>query len=284
MARFAGSTLPAALPGGRLYACGQCNSLQRSPILSEGQYGQLYGSGSDEVWTGEARRPDHERVAAFIRENGIPASLLDVGCNTGRFLNSLPSSIRKFGVEPSRQASAVARKMGINVLADDVTGISSHMLFDCITLIDVIEHVPDPGKLLDQLIARLAPGGRLVISTGDPECTAWREMYKSKFWYCSFAEHISFPSRKWLMERGAEQGCSLELSAQFRYGDFGTIRTFVKWMFQTVYKFFPPLSYLAGWALLRERLFPFARTNLFLPCAGLYRDHHIISLLAPESK
>jgi SAM-dependent methyltransferase len=283
MARFAGSTLSVALPGGRLYVCGQCNSLQRSPTLSEARYGQLYGSGSDEVWTGEARRPDHERVAAFILENGLPASLLDIGCNTGRFLNSLPNSIRKFGVEPSRRASAVAREVGIDILADDVTGIPRDMRFDCITLIDVIEHVPEPGKLLDQLIALLAPGGRLVISTGDPECVAWREKCKNKFWYCSFAEHISFPSRKWITERGAEQGCSLDHAEQFRYGDFGAIRTFSKWAFQTIYRFCSPLSYLAGWLILRERLNPFARTNLFLPCAGLYRDHHIISLLAPES-
>ncbi len=284
MGRFAGAVLLQKLPGGRLYSCKRCNSKQRSPILPEEHYGRLYTSGSDEVWAGEARRPDHDRVAAYILSKNPPISLLDIGCNTGRFLGMLPKTILKFGVEPSQQASAVAREAGINIIAGDIADVSSEMRFDCITLTDVIEHVPDPGRLIDRLLSLLTPGGRLVISTGDPECPAWRGKYRNKFWYCSFAEHISFPSLGWLTESADKNGCILEYAEQFRYGHYGTLRTAIKWAFQFTYWALPPLSYIAGWALLRERSNPFARINLFLPCAGVYRDHHIISLLSPESK
>jgi 2-polyprenyl-3-methyl-5-hydroxy-6-metoxy-1,4-benzoquinol methylase len=283
MARFAGAALSESLSGGRLYSCEHCNSMQRSPILPTQLYSELYEAGSDEVWTGEVHRPDHERVAAFILRRKPPISVLDIGCNTGRFLRMLPDSVRKFGVEPSIQSALIARNAGVEILAGDVEGVSSDMRFDCITLIDVLEHVPEPRRLLETLLAMLNPGGRLVISTGDPECPAWRNKHKNKFWYCSFAEHISFPSLKWLESVATNSGFSLEHAEQFRYGDFGAARTFVKWMFQTTYRFFPPLSYLSGWVLMRERLNPFARVNLFLPCAGVYRDHHIVSLLASES-
>jgi SAM-dependent methyltransferase len=283
MARFAGATLSQAIPGGRLYSCGHCSSMQRDPILSEQAYGHLYSSGSDEVWTGEAHRPDHDRVAANIMRNSPPASVLDVGCNTGRFLRMLPNTILKFGVEPSRQASKIARESGIDILAEDVSAVPNDQRFDCITLIDVLEHMPDPDGLLRRLLSMLTPGGRLLISTGDPECAAWKDTFRNKFWYASFAEHISFPSAKWLSGTATELGCTVERVEQFRYGDFGALRTAIKWLFQTTYRFLPPASYLAGWAVLRERSNPFARINLFLPCAGVYRDHHIISILAPES-
>lgn len=50
----------------------------------------------------------------------------------------------------------------------------------------------------------LNPRGLLVISTGDPSSFAWRYVFKSRFWYVTNAEHVSFPSKKFIDEIARE--------------------------------------------------------------------------------
>ena len=64
-------------------------------------------------------------------------------------------------------------------------------------MIDVIEHVTNPGELLDQALPHLTPGGTLIISTGDAGNVLWRRVFRSRFWYSSFPEHITFPSLRY---------------------------------------------------------------------------------------
>ena len=46
--------------------------------------------------------------------------------------------------------------------------------FDLVTALEVIEHVADPQAFVDSLVARLAPGGLLILST--PNRTAWSKL------------------------------------------------------------------------------------------------------------
>jgi SAM-dependent methyltransferase len=277
MARFAGTTLAAPLAGGQLLHCPTCSSLQRHPVLSADEYLTLYRGGSESVWAEEASRPDHIRVAHYIAQCGATGSILDVGCNTGRFLAMLPQEMAKHGIEPSIAAAKVATQAGVEIIGPDIFAVPADQRFDCITLIDVVEHLPEPGPVLERALMHLSPGGRLVISTGDPNSDAWRT-FRSRFWYCSFAEHVSFPSRNWFALLAEANGGILEAGERFRYGDFGLLRTAVKRLFQITYKVLPPLAYLMGWLWRREQASPFAPANLFLPCAGVYVDHQLISI------
>lgn len=96
--------------------------------------------------------------------------VLDVGANTGLFLSMIrerAASVR--GVEPSSEAAANARReFGLDVqdcliaeadLPDDA--------FDVITMFDVVEHLTDPAGDLAFLACKLAPGGRIFMSTHD---------------------------------------------------------------------------------------------------------------------
>src|SRR5690349_19908534 len=78
--------------------------------------------------------------------------LLDLGCGDGRFLAAAkPSFEESMGVEGSEEAVARAIRSGVRAVVADITEAplpfpSSH--FDCVTCLDVVEHVPDPRPLI----------------------------------------------------------------------------------------------------------------------------------------
>ncbi len=99
-----------------------------------------------------------------------PGKLLDVGCHIGTFLRlAAERGWESFGVEPSHWAVEYARdKHELNVtqgVAKDAHAF--HTRFDLITLIDVVEHVPDPVQELKDIRALLAPNGTFVLTTMD---------------------------------------------------------------------------------------------------------------------
>jgi 2-polyprenyl-3-methyl-5-hydroxy-6-metoxy-1,4-benzoquinol methylase len=96
-----------------------------------------------------------------------PASVLDYGCGTGSFLALLRDEFGMadvHGLEISSQARERAnRAYGLTIAADAAE--LAHDTFDAVLLLEVIEHVPDPLAFLDDVVARVAPGGVLVITT-----------------------------------------------------------------------------------------------------------------------
>jgi 2-polyprenyl-3-methyl-5-hydroxy-6-metoxy-1,4-benzoquinol methylase len=94
--------------------------------------------------------------------------LLDVGCGNGVFAARMRSlGWEVTGVEPDAAAAAAARE----VFALPVHGgpLESAALpaasFDAITLVHVIEHIPDPVAALTECRRLLKPGGLLVAVT-----------------------------------------------------------------------------------------------------------------------
>jgi SAM-dependent methyltransferase len=193
-------------------------------------------------------------------------------------LKSLPTQYQKFGIEPGREASRIAGTSGIKMLGASIADIPAEMQFDCITLIDVIEHLPEPGDMIEQALALLTPQGHLIVSTGNPEAVIWKSKFKSKFWYSSFAEHISFTSKQWLEQKASETGYEIGLYQSFSYGDFGLFKTIIKSILQNSYRIFPLFNYVCGWLILKQNRNPFSHKNLFLPCAGIYEDHHLVCM------
>ncbi|HTY03046.1 MAG TPA: class I SAM-dependent methyltransferase [Rhodocyclaceae bacterium] len=151
----------------------------------------------------------------------MPA-VLDVGCFDGRFLGSLGSA-KRYGIEISDSAAAVAAQRGVTILGHDFEDIDTTLRFDVITAFDVIEHAEDPRAFLESLNQRLLPGGLLVVSTGDLDAWSWR-MAGSRYWYCAIPEHISFVSRRWFAGAARRTGLRLVAVTRFRKDD-GSIGT-----------------------------------------------------------
>lgn len=109
--------------------------------------------------------------------------LLDVGAHVGRFLwmarqagwacegIELNPKTRAFAVQAS---GVTVHNLNAQALAD--TGAR----YRVITLIDVLEHIPDPVQVLRSLAALLEPGGVLAVKVPNGRMQAWKEHLRGR--------------------------------------------------------------------------------------------------------
>jgi SAM-dependent methyltransferase len=279
---FAGRVLERPIDGGRLWRCDACQSMFRYPVLPASTYLALYAEGAADECSAPVGRQDFAIARGIIAQKARPGGVLDVGCGAGDFLLTLPAELRKCGVEPSVAAAASARRRGVSILAPTLEDLSASAGFDVITMIDVIEHVAHPAGLLDQALSHLAPGGSLVIATGDPGNVLWRRVFRSRFWYSSFPEHITFPSLRYFHIWNKDRGLQAPTAFQLKY------RRIPFW--QAALSFASPMVYLVSpWLLNRVgrgiewlRRAPRPRRRFFSPGApGVFTDHQIVVIQRP---
>lgn len=112
----------------------------------------------------------------FIQTNTELAHkrILDIGCGGGILTESLANCQAKTtGVDASAEVIVVAKEhaalTGLDI--DYRTGTVESLLethsaqFDIITCMELLEHVPDPNKLIKDCMQLLKPGGKLFLST-----------------------------------------------------------------------------------------------------------------------
>lgn len=120
-----------------------------------------------------ARHDSYRRIVKELFPNGVPtgARLLDVGCDTGAFLDVAKKDfgMSVAGVEISHTSADIAKAKGFDVYVGSIMDVQVDEKFDAIVLNDVIEHVAEPDRLVEILGAMLKPGGRLFISTPNGE-------------------------------------------------------------------------------------------------------------------
>lgn len=99
-------------------------------------------------------------------------NLLDIGCGAG--LLSEPLARLGFavtGIDLAEENIAVARThaeaggLTIDYRATPIESLPAEGQFDAITLLEVVEHVPDVEAFVREAALRLRPGGMLIAST-----------------------------------------------------------------------------------------------------------------------
>jgi 2-polyprenyl-3-methyl-5-hydroxy-6-metoxy-1,4-benzoquinol methylase len=143
--------------------------------------------------------------------------LLDIGAASGIFLNlARNAGYRVTGIEPSAALVADAEKLyGLNLFCGTVEQFVASEKFAVITLLDVLEHVTDPGALLASVDRLLAPGGMLVIVTPDIDSLAARIM-GGRWWHYRVA-HVNFFNRRSLEWLLAKNGFATVLRKRFAW-------------------------------------------------------------------
>lgn len=168
------------------------------------------GEISPERW--EARR----RTLAKFKSGG---ALLDLGCSSGAFLETLKGrGWDLYGVEMSENAarSAEARSGAKVFIGDIMDAPFPKESFDAITSFDVLEHVYEPRKVMERVFQLLKPGGIFYIYI--PNIDAGEARLFRSYWYgLELPRHLSHFCPESLRHLGE--------SAGFREGLIETVRS-----------------------------------------------------------
>ena len=159
---------------GFVSGCETCGLVFANPQPSAAELAQLYSpEGKWGLRRGEAepvaqvpamprgrawaRMFDPIRGTLSVRSPHPGAAVMDFGCGTGKLLDSLQESgWSTFGIEPAMD-HAFRRHQRLEVVPDVPS-------FDLIVAEHVLEHTPDPLRLLRQFAAASRPGGFMFVS------------------------------------------------------------------------------------------------------------------------
>lgn len=109
--------------------------------------------------------------------------VLDIGCQTGIFLEALPDKIEKYGVERSKWAGEYSRsiiKGDIRIgKIEEIEYPENH--FDVINMSYVVEHLQSPLQTMEKIVSWLKKDGVIIISVPNflsPCSIIFREFYR----------------------------------------------------------------------------------------------------------
>jgi ubiquinone/menaquinone biosynthesis C-methylase UbiE len=132
------------------------------------------------VREGNARDALWKRRLKMLLPHRRPGNLLDVGTGIGQFLqHAKPFFSQVHGTEVSESAIETAReKYGLLIDRGQVEEMNFPAAsFDNLTLFHVLEHVPDPVKLVETCHRLLRPNGILVVAVPN-DVLAWTSKIK----------------------------------------------------------------------------------------------------------
>lgn len=222
------------------FSCSECGFVFANPVPAQEAIARFYMDLADEEYSQEeaGRGRNFATILKRLRSFAPPGSLLlDVGAASGIFLNlARNAGYRVAGIEPSAALVADAGKLyGLKLFCGTVEQFTASEKFAVITLLDVLEHVTDPGAFLTVLDGFLAPGGMLVIVTPDIGSLAARIM-GGRWWHYRIA-HLNFFNRDSLGRLLEKHGFAVVLRKRFA------------WNFSAYYLLTRLLPFLKGRAL-----------------------------------
>jgi 2-polyprenyl-3-methyl-5-hydroxy-6-metoxy-1,4-benzoquinol methylase len=137
--------------------------------------------------------------------------LLEVGAGSGLLIAEAHRlGLDATGVEPSRSLVAAAQRLnGVELLQ----GTFPHpqlqgRQFDLIYIVDVIEHLDDPVRMLEACSAALSSHGVLVVVTPDVSSLAAR-ILRHRWWHFRLA-HVGYFNNRSMREAARKTGLAVQ--------------------------------------------------------------------------
>jgi len=175
--------------------CGQCGLMRLDPQPPAEElpkyYPASYWFASEGSATGRLEERyrrlvlrDHVRfVETAVRRAGGQAPLLDLGCGGGLFLGMMRErGFRVVGLDFSPEAASVAwQRQRVPAVCGNFERAPLRLgSLACITMFHVLEHAPDPRRVLETAHGLLGAGGRLVVQV--PNAASWQCRLLGRSW------------------------------------------------------------------------------------------------------
>lgn len=188
--------------------CDRCGFKHITPIPSEEKLKSYYSEGfvmerplyiekleEDLEWWNTVYDDRYDFLEGHLPEDR--RRVLDIGCGLGHFLNrGRARGWRARGIEPSRQSSAHARSLGLDVLNTTFDEFEvKGELMDALHFSEVLEHIADPVRFLEKAGSLLADGGIIcVVVPNDysPVQKILRDRLKFPPYWVSPGQHINY--------------------------------------------------------------------------------------------
>ena len=167
-------------------ACSDCGLMRTDPMPTDAElelyyrhdYRLDYQLAGDRPPGFHVVRSNREASSRAARLSGFlkpGATVLDVGCGTGEFLNvAKQAGCDVTGIEPGEAYARFARsEYGLEVINAPWQQADLPLAsFDVVTCQQVVEHLRDPMAAIAAMVAWLKPGGALYISVPDMRANA----------------------------------------------------------------------------------------------------------------
>jgi len=168
----------------------------------------------------ESAYSSHSAIKRFANktDQSSIARLLDVGCAQGDLaIQFLELGYDVTGIEPHPSWAQEARRKGLNVIEGSLEDSNLQLVgpFDVIILGDVLEHLENPSRALQSLLAVTNQGSQIIISVPNVAHFSVRMMLSVGIWdYTDRGildrTHLRFFTKKTIFKLCKENGLSIE--------------------------------------------------------------------------
>lgn len=177
-----------------IYVCERCGLqtiIPKTEMDPKELYSESYYTGKAEYAYRDERKTEHydayvwdariRNIKKFVKSGNF----LDVGSSFGGFLERARiAGFSVFGVEVSPYSSEYSRKRNLEVFTGEyLKNPYPENFFDVITLVEVLEHLPEPRKVLEKIFAQLRSGGIVLLQTANFEGMQAKESGCSYHYY-----------------------------------------------------------------------------------------------------
>ena len=182
---------------GAIYRCRNCEFLQCSDLQEVLPFYEELVDPGYEVGRQE-RSLQARRILEAVHTLQPQGRLLDIGAGSGMLVEqAFQMGYDAVGVEPSAWLQKMALERRLPVHLGTFPHPAARGPFDIISLVDVIEHVPDPMDLLRNIATNLSDNGVAIIVTPDVSSMAAR-ILGWRWWHFRVA-HIGYFNKRTLL-------------------------------------------------------------------------------------
>lgn len=189
----------------QLVQCNQCGLKYVNPRIKSELILKGYSEGTDEnfISQAESREKTFDKQLKYIEKIICPKNyqnrgkIYDIGTAGGSFLQAAKKrGWEVYGTEPNKWLCDWGKKnYNINIQPGDL--FSNHFennFFDAVTLWDVLEHVPNPTKNLQEINRLLKPQGYLIVNY--PDIGSWLSKAMRRKWIFLLSVHLYYFNRQ----------------------------------------------------------------------------------------
>ena len=176
-----------------LSSCADCRLVIANPRPSLGLLTSFYnkpGYECHELHFEGAQSGDTKARFEIIEEHCRKGVLLDYGCGSGNMLKAALGRgwNRAAGIEIGENARSILKKQNLEVYADLKSAEALRGQVDAVTMIQVLEHVVEPGPVLKDISEMLRPGGIFVVEV--PNAGSLRALIAGSVLSGLFSRHV----------------------------------------------------------------------------------------------